>query len=320
MPAIIEKVKKSGVELYLNLFAHRPETDNQKWDVSPDELRSVAVRWPSQYQWDAASDWVDVLLYGLRSHVPVEMVDNIPQKYRGTVVFEMIIGGRTRRIAIGYSDFMTIEEDCAEEFDLYFKMQFAKRGYGFANVIPGGYVPDGKRLYQHLGNLRKLRQSGNFKFDVYGRFGLAYARETREKAVQLLSDQEHFAFEGGMKTVLYLEFLQEVARSKVCIDMPGLGDFCFRLINYLAIGSCVVAYPHRTMLNMPLVDRKHIVYCREDMSDLVDLCEHYLFHDAERERIARNAREFFDLYLHKDNLVKYYLRNCLDRLKKNVGG
>ncbi|MBK8147788.1 MAG: glycosyltransferase family 1 protein [Acidobacteria bacterium] len=315
MSAIITKVRKSGVELYLNLFAHRPEIENRDWHVAPDELKNVSIRWPDQYQWDAASDWVEVLLYGFRKHIPVEMVGDIPQRYRGTVNFELIINGRTRRIAIGYSDYMAIDEDCAETSDLYFKMQFAKRGYGIDSVVPGGYVPDGKRLYHHLGNLRELRQRREFRYDVYGRFGLAYAREIREKACGILNRQDRFAFEGGMKMVYYLEFLQEVARSKVCIDMPGLGDFCFRLINYLAIGSCVIAYPHRTMLNAPLVDRKHIVYCKEDFSDLVDLCEYYLNHDDEREQIAANAREFFDLYLHKDSLVKYYLRTCLDRLK-----
>ena len=117
-----------------------------------------------------------------------------------------------------------------------------------------------------------------------------------------------------MKSVAYADFLQEVARSKICIDLPGLGDFCFRLVNYLAVGSFVIAYPHKSVLNVPRVDREHIVYCKEDFSDLNELCEYYLKNDSEREEIAANARRFFDLYLHKDNLVKYYLKTILDRL------
>jgi hypothetical protein len=313
--SFITKIKKAGVELYLNNFAHRPGIENPAWRVGKGELQNVAIRWPATYEWDEASDWIEVLLYGFRQNVPVELVDDIPQHYKGTVVFDLLIGGRTRRVAIGYSDYSAIDDDCAESCDLYFKMQYARRGYPFGNVVPGGYVPDGKRLYHHLDSLRDLRSRKEFRYDVYGRFGLAYAREIRERAVSALSTQERFGFEGGMKMVYYLEFLQEVSRSKVCIDMPGLGDFCFRLINYLAIGSCIVAYPQRTALHVPLVDRKHIVYCREDLSDLVDLCAYFVENDAERESIANNAREFFDLNLHKDNLVKYYLRTCLDRLK-----
>lgn len=313
--SFITQIKQAGVEIFLNNFAHRPTAYNPDWRVLPGEVRNVSIRWPESYEWDAAADWVEVLLYGFRQSVPVEIVSDIPQRYKGTVVFEMVINGRTRRIAIGYSDYTAIDDDCAGASDLYFKMQYARCGYPFANVVPGGYVPDGKRLYLYLESLRGLRRRQELKYDVYGRFGLAYARETRERAVSMLSNQDRFAFEGGMKMVYYLEFLQEVARSKVCIDMPGLGDFCFRLINYFAVGSCVVAYPQRTALHVPLVDRRHIVYCKEDLSDLVELCAYYVENDAERESIAENAREFFDLNLHKDNLVKYYLRTCLDRLK-----
>jgi Glycosyl transferases group 1 len=106
-----------------------------------------------------------------------------------------------------------------------------------------------------------------------------------------------FGHEGGGKKVRFDESLREVARSKVCIDLPGNGPFCYRLIDYLAIGSCVVARRHETVLHVPLVDRRDIVYARPDLSDLAELCEYYVKHDAEREEIARNSRKFFDRYL-----------------------
>lgn len=256
-----------------------------------------------------------MLLYSFRKLVKVEIADDIPQPYKGTVMFQFINKGKVRDVAIGYSDYLPIDEECAKQCDLYFKMQYDKLGYGYSHIVPGGYVPDGKKLYLQLNKLRTLRDQKQYLFDVYGRFGLDYAREIREKAVKTLNYQKSFQFEGGMKKVTYNEFLREIAQSKICIDMPGLGDFCFRLINYLAIGTCVIAYPHHTQLNFPLIDRKNIVYMKEDFSDLVELCEYYLENDNEREVIAQNSRRFFDLYLHKDNLVKYYLRNCLDRLR-----
>lgn len=305
----------SAVEFYLNRFAHKPELVNSRWVIGKDETGDVLIRWPRKYQWNEASSWVEVLLYGLRRHVRVEPAGDIPQEFKGTVVFQIVIGGEARNVAIGYSDYLPIDENCARECDLYFKMQFDAGGYPFGHVVSGGFVPDGKRLYFHLNKLRRLRHRRDYSFDVNGRFGLDFAREIREKAVNILSGQTEFSFEGGMKTVSYIDFLKEIARSKICIDMPGLGPFCFRLMNYMAIGSCIIAYPHRAILHSPLIDRKHIVYCKEDFSDLLELCEHYLEHNDEREEIARNAREFFDLNLHKDNLVKYYLRTMLDRLR-----
>lgn len=314
---LLKNLRRSAVEIYLNNLAHKPARENPEWQL-PDAraLRSVKIRWTSRYEWDAAGDWVDTLLYGFRKFVPVEIADDIPQPYKGTIVFQLIIDGKTHDVAVGYSDYLSIDDECARHCALYFKMQFDRRGYyAQEKVVPGGYVPDGKRLYFHLAKLRKLRRANDYKFDVYGRFGLDYAREIREKAVGILNAQNSFGFEGGMKKVSYLDFLSEVAQSKICVDMPGLGSFCFRLINYLAVGACVIAYPHKALLNAPLIDRKHIVYCREDFSDLTELCEYYLKNEPEREAIARNAREFFDLYLHKDNLVRYYLKTCLDRLR-----
>jgi hypothetical protein len=307
-------LRKKIVEFYLNRFAHRPALINPEWALSSDELRKIRIRWPEQYQWAAASDWVDVLLYGFRDLIRVEMTDDIPQDFKGTVVFQASVGGEFRNVAIGYSDYLPIDDDCARSSDLYFKMQFDENGYSPDHVVPGGYVTDGKRLYGHLNKLRRLRDQKQYAFDVNGRFGLDYSRELRQLAVDKLSSNSRFSFQGGMSSVSYSDFLKEITRSKICIDLPGLGPFCFRLMNYMAIGSCVIAYPHRARLHVPLVDRKHIVYCREDLSDLTDLCEYYLDHDDEREEIARNAREFFDLNLHKDNLVRYYLRTCLDRL------
>lgn len=309
----VKGLRDKAADIYLDLFAVRPDLADSPWALPKDKLDTTIVRWPRTYQWSEASDWVDVLKTGFRRHIRVDIIDNIPQPYKGTVIFQIETAGRPRDVAIGYSDYMPIDDDCARAVDLYFKMQYDREGYRYDHVVPGGYVPGGRLLYFHLAKMRELRGQCDFSYDVTGRFGLDYAREIREKAVNILAAQAKFEFEGGMKTVTYPEFLSEIARSKICIDLPGLGDFCFRLVNYLAIGSCVIAYPHRTMLNGPLVDGQHIVYCKPDFSDLVDLCEYYLKHDDEREAIANNAREFFDTYLHRDSLVRYYLHTCIER-------
>ena len=131
----------------------------------------------------------------------------------------------------------------------------------------------------------------------------------------MLREQTEFRFEGGLKKVGYLEFLKEVARSKVCIDLPGEGDFCFRLINYLAVGACVVGPRPRNVLNAPLLDRVHVAYTKDDLSDLVEVCRFYVENEEAREEMCRAGRDFFEKNLHMDNLTAYYLRSCLDRLK-----
>ncbi|HLH04629.1 MAG TPA: glycosyltransferase [Bryobacteraceae bacterium] len=310
----ISAVRQQSTQLYLNYFSHHPPRLNPDWEISESERRAVRILWPSKYEWAPASRWMSSLISRFPHLVRVELVDNIPQPYKGTVVFGFEYEGRRSDAAIVYTDYPAIDPECIRNCALCFKLQYQREGYGHSHVIPGGYVVDTPRLYMYLPRLRQERNRRDFQFDLYGRFGRDFGTEIRERAMSVLESQNRFRFEGGLKILPYKDFLQETARAKLCLDLPGRGDFCFRLVNYLAIGSCVIAFPHRNKLHVPLVPGKHIVYTKPDFSDLVERCEYYLEHPAEREEIARNAREYFDLYLHKDNLARYYIRTCIDML------
>lgn len=309
----LQTLRDRAVEAALRTLAPAPEFENPAWRVAPEELEGVTVRWPTEYQWPTARLWVETLFYGLRRRVRVEPAP-LAQPYRGTVLFQFVRGGRAHDVALDYSDYPDINEESAARCRVYFKMQHLRGGYGRANVLPGGYVPDGRKIYLHLARLRRLRGRREFAFDVYGRFSTEFAGETRRRAVELLRAQDSFAFEGGLKKVSYLDFLREVARARVCVDLPGEGDFCFRLVNYLAVGACVVGPRHRTELHAPLVDGVHVAHVRDDLSDLVEVCRFYVENAEAREQMARAARRFFEENLHADNLTAYYLRSCLDRL------
>jgi hypothetical protein len=94
--------------------------------------------------------------------------------------------------------------------------------------------------------------------------------------------------------------------------MPGGGDLCTRLIDYLAIGACVVKPPPSSRLPIRPVDGVHVVYCAPDISDLGDVCAQLIRDDEQREAIARNARDFFDRYLDKRQLADRYLSAITD--------
>lgn len=310
----LHTLRDRAVEAALRTLAAGPACANEAWAVAPEELREVSIRWPSKYQWSKAGLWVDTILYALRKRVRVEF-GPLPHTYRGTVLFQVFLRGEPHDVAIDYSDYPDISEECAARCAVYFKMQHLREGYGRENVVPGGYVAGGRKLYLHLRRLQRLRDRREFDFDVYGRFSVEFAGETRRRAVEILSSQTEFRFEGGLKKVKYLDFLKEVARARVCIDLPGEGDLCFRLINYMAVGACVVGPRPRAVLNAPLVDGVHVAYTKEDLSDLVEVCRFYVENEEAREQMCRASRRFFEQNLHADNLAAYYLRTCLDRLK-----
>ena len=99
-------------------------------------------------------------------------------------------------------------------------MQFLHDGFDEDSVVPGGFWPSWPSLYEYLSRLRR-------------------------------SSRGTFSYQGGLEMVRYSRYLAAAAQAKVGIDLPGLGDLCFRLIDYLAIGSCVIGPRPSTRLHTP---------------------------------------------------------------------
>jgi hypothetical protein len=283
------------------------------WPLAREMLATVRVRWPMEYENPLAASMFDFALHRFRQHVPVGLSE-IPQKEPGLTTFELFIGRERHLIAIDYYDFAHINEDVAKRCSLYFKMQHREEGYRCDNVLPGGYVAKRQLLYKFLPRLRAARDRRRFVYDVYGRFSLTFQPELRGRIAELLSNQREFGYQGGTKVVMYSRHLRDIARSRVCIDVPGQGPLCYRLVDYLAIGSCVVGVRPKVVLPVPLEQRHHVFWIRDDLSDLVDVCRQQVVSVTAMETLAQNARNYFDRYLHPDQLADYYLHSCLERL------
>jgi glycosyltransferase involved in cell wall biosynthesis len=114
-------------------------------------------------------------------------------------------------------------------------------------------------------------------------------------------------------------FLTEVARARVLIDLPGQGDFCFRLVDYLAIGSCIVAARHGNRLPVELVDGRDIVLV-DTPAEAADACADLLRNPDRIEELAANARSYFDRHLSRRALAAHYLEQIVSRLMSEGDG
>jgi len=289
-------------------LARRPPS----WAIPAPAAGRLSVDWPLESQWPGALAWVETLRQGLAAHVPVNRSE-IDQPFVNTVFFDVRVGARTHRVAIDYADSNEIVAEGAHPARLLFKLQYAEDGYGRDDVVPGGYVVGQPQLYKYLARLRRLRDLKPPLYDVYGRFG-AHGLPVREQVMAELARQERFAFHGSLGTVLYVESMRESARARVCVDLPGRGYFCYRLADYLAIGSCIVAVPHRNRLPVPLVDGEHVIFSAPDGADFVERCLELLGDPEARQRLVQGSREYFDRYLHPAQLAAYYLSTVLERL------
>jgi Glycosyl transferases group 1 len=277
--------------------------------------RSSRIGWPAGQLWPGSHFVVDQVASGLRAAGARVELREI-RAYRDDVLLaELDDGDATFQFAVDFDDLPDVADEVADQVLVYFKHQFAAGGYGRDNVIPAGYLPANKLIYRYLPLLRSLRATRRFRYDVHGRFGLRYGGvEMRKQAVEILSSRTDFSYQGGLFRYSggpdkppYRDYLFEIPRARVCVDMPGKGDLCHRLVDYMAVGACVVTPPHGVELPVPLLDGVHVVRCAADLSDLGDICAELLRDDETRERIARNARDYFDRHLHPRALAGSYL-------------
>lgn len=286
-----------------------------QWTINPASLDGFVLRWPRVTRPAGVGRLLVPIRRAMSHHVRLELAD-IHQPVGSIVLTELVGSGRTYPVAIDTHDLSSFQDiELVKRCLAYFKMQHRSGGYGLPQVVPGGHLTDKGTIYWYLPYLRHLRDRRDFSWDVYGRFGLRFNADLRRRVVGVLSAQRRVTFQGGFTWVPRATFLKEIARSRVCIDLPGQNDaISLRLISCLAVGACVVGPRPKNELNAPLINRVHAAWTRDDQSDLVDLCEYYVKNEDAREQMASEARNFFDRYLHAESLAAYYLHVCASRL------
>jgi hypothetical protein len=190
-------------------------------------------------------------------------------------------------------------------------MQYARGGYGYKHVVPGGYLSKKLALYRHTTRWRALRTRIGEPNDVFGRFGLRHGGDLRLQILTMMNQQRYFSFEGGAARTTWWEHMQDICQSKICLDAPGRGEFCYRLVECLALGSCIIGPRLENELHVPLQAGIHHVRVDRDLSDLVESCHRLLQERDERRLLSAAAGDYFDRYLRLEQLGGYYIDQCL---------
>jgi hypothetical protein len=288
----------------------RPEVAT--WPLTTHDRARVAITWPSRYQWSEIAPIVETFKDSL-ARLGVLQVRSVPQTHTGGVMLQCMVDGRPHSVFLDAFDHPIINAAALAESALYFKCQFRNGGYDDDRILPGGYPTTNCRYYKFYRPFR-AKYATRRPIDVVGRFGYAFQEELRRRAVQILAATPDIVFVGSGGKVRYSRFLEEVASARLCLHLPGNGPFTHRIGEFLGLGRCMVSLRFTTALHVPLEAGVHYVAIADDLSDLVDKCRYYLRHDDEREQIARRGQDFFDRYLHSDQLASYYVRSILDRL------
>lgn len=191
-------------------------------------------------------------------------------------------------------------------FDLIFKREFLINHEYPANVYPLPMCFD-------FNNLPSL--DGKFKYDVA--FWAVESHPIRTKVLSLLETRFDCAENGTVKNQVMKKYkrkgmfyLQELTRCKIGLNFRGAGWDTLRYWEIPALGGFMISQCPQIHIENNFVDREEIVYCKDDLSDLVDLCEYYLEHDDERQRISKNAHAKTKAF-HTDTERAKYILNII---------
>jgi Glycosyl transferases group 1 len=186
------------------------------------------------------------------------------------------------------------------------------------------------------------------EFDVSYRGRASHPR--RVKAVEILSEMEGIRFSGGVYASpddrayklkagtlerLLTKVLEdasaskadrekkqspeayygEIAASRIAVALRGGGRTAsLRYFEVVAMGAMLLSDQPETLIPNDFVDRRHAVYCKQDLSDLEALVRYYLREEKEREAIVAEGRAHLLKYHTCERRAEYFLDVCARQL------
>lgn len=152
------------------------------------------------------------------------------------------------------------------------------------------------------------------KYDVS--FWAVESDAIRVKALDMLSHRFDCAENGTVRNQKFSKYkrkgdfyLQELARCKVVLNFRGGGWDTLRYWEAPAVGSFMISQKPQIVIPHNFEHQKHVVFCQDDLSDLIELCEYYLKSENQREAIAAAGKQH--LLLHHSHIarVRYILKS-----------
>lgn len=105
----------------------------------------------------------------------------------------------------------------------------------------------------------------------------------------------------------YQKYLDYMSRAKINIVARGWGYDSVRRFEAPYFSGLVLSDDIPIITPNPFIDKQHVVYYNNDLSNLIELIEYYLNHPEEREKIGKAGREHCINYHTTEARVRYFL-------------
>jgi hypothetical protein len=119
----------------------------------------------------------------------------------------------------------------------------------------------------------------------------------------------------------FQDYIKNLWSSKISLSPFGMGEFCFRDLESMVVGTIILKPSHKKVDTLPnlMIDDETFISCKYDWSDLEEKIDYILNNFNElNEKINYNIRNLFLKKFTNENLCMYYynLFNGLDDIGK----
>ncbi len=191
-------------------------------------------------------------------------------------------------------------------FDLIFKREVLKEKQYPNNVIP---FPFGINIQR----MPKQRPHDKL-YDVS--FWAVESNPIRTTVLKLLEDKFDCRTNGTVPNQKFhtykrkgMRYLEELASCKIVLNFRGAGWDTLRYWEVPALGTFLISQEPQIEIPNNFRNDLEIVYCSDDLSDLIDLCEYYLRHGDKREQIAKNGEKLLKEFHSETARAEYFLHH-----------
>lgn len=191
-------------------------------------------------------------------------------------------------------------------FDIIFKREYLKSTTYRDNIFP---LP----FSYNFDILKAALPGDRFRYDVS--FWAVESHPIRTEALTMLEDGFDCRENGTVRNQVFkkyarkgLRYLEELKACRIVLNFRGVGWDTLRYWEAPGVGRFMISQQPDIVIPDNFQDGKEVIFCKDDLSDLIDLCSYYLENEGRREAIAGKA---FDLARshHSDIARANYLLN-----------
>jgi len=143
----------------------------------------------------------------------------------------------------------------------------------------------------------------------------AWIHQLRNPAIEQLTTFSHqFIVANSAQRISQKEYNQELRNSKACISPFGYGEICWRDFEALSF-RCLLIKPDMSHVETwPNIYRPYETYLpvKWDFQNLKEICDYYLNHSIEREKISECGHRILKESLQPDQFVSRLNQLFLD--------